>query len=300
MKGIPWASAHITPLVFGSAYDPPALPVIPDLSPHLRFLGPWFWRPLRQSLSRATRSWASPLDRLRSEIGLPPVTDNPLVDGHSPALVLALFSKLLADRQPDWPPQTIQTGFPFYDRDGEQRTRVAPRAGPVPGRRPAAHRVHARRDGGHGRRAILRDQHRRRAKLGRRAVIVGIPGPNRPAPLPHGVAAFEYAPFSELFPRAAALVHAGGIGTTGLAMRSGRPMLVVPHAHDQPDNAQRLTRLGIARTLFPPRYTSDGVAAELGRLLDDPSYSRRASEVGDAIRQEDGVQAACDALEALL
>ncbi len=300
MKGIPWASAHITPLVFGSAYDPPALPVIPDLSPHLRFLGPWFWRPLRQSLSRATRSWASPLDRLRSEIGLPPVTDNPLVDGHSPALVLALFSKLLADRQPDWPPQTIQTGFPFYDRDGERGHGLHPELarflddGPPPIVFTLG--VTAATVAG----LFFETSIAAAQKLGRRAVIVGIPGPNRPAPLPHGVAAFEYAPFSELFPRAAALVHAGGIGTTGLAMRSGRPMLVVPHAHDQPDNAQRLTRLGIARTLFPPRYTSDGVAAELGRLLDDPSYSRRASEVGDAIRQEDGVQAACDALEALL
>jgi UDP:flavonoid glycosyltransferase YjiC (YdhE family) len=44
--------------------------------------------------------------------------------------------------------------------------------------------------------------------------------------LPEGVVAVDYAPFSELFPRAAVIVHHGGIGTTGLAMRSGRPMLV--------------------------------------------------------------------------
>jgi rhamnosyltransferase subunit B len=77
-------------------------------------------------------------------------------------------------------------------------------------------------------------------------------------------------------------------------------LLVVPHAHDQPDNAQRLARLGIARVLWPRRYTPDRVADELRRLLDDPGFSRRAAEVGEEVRREDGVKAACDALEALL
>ena len=95
-----------------------------------------------------------------------------------------------------------------------------------------------------------------------------------PGTSPEGVAAFDYAPFSLLFPRAAAVVFPGGIGTTGLAMRSGRPMLVVPHAHDQPDTADRLTRLGIARTIDRHRYTAKRVAMELGRLLDDPALLR--------------------------
>ena len=112
--------------------------------------------------------------------------------------------------------------------------------------------------------------------------------------------AVEYAPFSGLFPRAASVVHHGGVGTTGLAMRSGRPMLVVPFAHDQPDNAARLTRLGVARTLDPRRYTTARAAAELRLLLDDPAYAQRATEVAERVRPEDGVGAACDALEAML
>ncbi len=114
------------------------------------------------------------------------------------------------------------------------------------------------------------------------------------------MAAFDYAPFSELFPRAAAIVHHGGIGTTGLAMRSGRPMLVMPCAWDQPDNAERAARLGVARTIPRRRYTAARAAAELRRLLDDPAYARRASEVGEQVRQEDGVRVACDALSEVL
>jgi UDP:flavonoid glycosyltransferase YjiC (YdhE family) len=77
-------------------------------------------------------------------------------------------------------------------------------------------------------------------------------------------------------------------------------MLVVPYAHDQPDNAERVRRLGIARTIPRHRYTPARAAAELRRLLDHPVYSQRASAVGEQVRQEDGVRAACDALEALL
>jgi UDP:flavonoid glycosyltransferase YjiC (YdhE family) len=123
---------------------------------------------------------------------------------------------------------------------------------------------------------------------------------NRPQSLPDGVVAFDYVPFSELFPRAAAVVHHGGIGTTGLAMRAGCPTLVMPCAWDQEDNAERAARLGIARTIPRRSYTPARVATELRRLLDDPAYARRAAEVAVQVRKEDGVRVACEALSALL
>ena len=66
------------------------------------------------------------------------------------------------------------------------------------------------------------------------------------------------------------------------------------------NNAERLTRLGVARTIARHRYTPARAAAELRALLDNPVYRQRASEVGEQVRQEDGVRAACDALEGLL
>ena len=138
-------------------------------------------------------------------------------------------------------------------------------------------------------------------RLGRRAVlIVGKDHRFGYSSLPDGVVAFDYALCSELFPRASVVVHAGGIGTSGLAMRSGRPMLIVPYAHGQPDNADRLDRMGIARTVSRRRYTSAHIVAELGKLLGDPTFSRRAAEVGEQIQQEDGVRTAWGVLEALL
>jgi UDP:flavonoid glycosyltransferase YjiC (YdhE family) len=297
--GILWASTMPVPMGFFSAYDLGRPVAAPLFLKHLRLLGPTFWTALRWFGKRATRFLAKPWYRLRAEIGLPPTREaNPLGDSHSPLLVMALFSKVLADKQPDWPPQTVITGFPLYDKNGEaglpaDLTRflddvpppivftlgsaVATEAGPFLEHSVAAARL-----------------------LCRRAVLVMKDAGRRLPTLPDEMDAFDYAPFSELFPRSAAIVHHGGIGTTALAMWSGRPMLVMPSAWDQPDHAERVTRLGIARTVPRNRYTPDRVVAELRRLLDNPVYGQRASEVGEQVRKEDGVRAACDALEALL
>lgn len=137
-------------------------------------------------------------------------------------------------------------------------------------------------------------------QLGRRAVLVLKETRNRPAKLPEGVIAVDYAPFTALFPRAAAIVHHGGIGITGLAMQAGRPMLVVPHSWDQPDNADRVHRLGVARILGPRHYTPARAVRELRTVLETASYATCARHVADQILHEDGTKAACDALEELL
>jgi UDP:flavonoid glycosyltransferase YjiC (YdhE family) len=110
----------------------------------------------------------------------------------------------------------------------------------------------------------------------------------------------DVAPHDALFPRAAAIVHHGGVGTTGQALRSGRPMLVVPHAHDQPDNAARVSRLGVARSLDAGAYTAARAAAHLRQLLDEPSYRERADAVGKIVQSENGAKAACDAIDQVL
>jgi UDP:flavonoid glycosyltransferase YjiC (YdhE family) len=214
-------------------------------------------------------------------------------------LVLALFSRLLAPRQPDWPQPTVQTGFPFYDQDGSEslpeELETFLNAGPPPIVFTLG--ISA---------AMVADRFFELSsvaaqRLGYRAVLMtGRNLENRLKSLPDGMVAFEYAPFSKLFPRAAAVVHPGGIGTTGLAMRAGRPTLVVPYAHDQPDNAARVTRLGIARTIPRRRYTPDRVTSALGQLLNNPEYSQQAAVVAEQLQQEDGVQVACDALEEFL
>jgi UDP:flavonoid glycosyltransferase YjiC (YdhE family) len=91
-----------------------------------------------------------------------------------------------------------------------------------------------------------------------------------------------------------------GIGTLGQALTAGCPILAVPFAHDQPDNAYRIERLGVARVVYPPQYRSQRVAQELCRLLEQTEYRRAASEVAAKVRAEDGAAAACNAIEQYL
>jgi len=107
----------------------------------------------------------------------------------------------------------------------------------------------------------------------------------------------DAAPHSQLFPKAAVIVQQCGIGTLGQALSAGCPILAVPFAHDQPDNAHRVEQLGVARVVYPPQYRAQRVAQELRRLLDQAEYGQAASEVAANVRAEDGAAAACNAIE---
>ncbi|HEY9286177.1 MAG TPA: nucleotide disphospho-sugar-binding domain-containing protein, partial [Pyrinomonadaceae bacterium] len=104
----------------------------------------------------------------------------------------------------------------------------------------------------------------------------------------------------EVLPRAAAVVHHGGVGTTGQSLRAGRPQLVVPFSHDQFDNGARAARLGAGRVLPRPKYDARSAERELGELLRGGSYEARAAEAGGIVRGENGTQTACDLIEKVL
>ena len=121
-----------------------------------------------------------------------------------------------------------------------------------------------------------------------------------PEPLPNQVLVLEYAPFTYLFSHAAAIVHQGGIGTLAQALRAGRPMLIVPFSHDQPDNAERAVRLGVARCLLRQKYTAKTATAELRQLLAEPLYSKKALAISKLINQEKGMVTTCNLIEKYL
>jgi len=100
-----------------------------------------------------------------------------------------------------------------------------------------------------------------------------------------------------IFPRACAIVHQGGIGTTAQALRAGRPTVVVPYSHDQPDNAARVKRLGTSFTIAGQQYSATRVIKALGELLRNPTYTTKAAEIGHTIQSENGVGVASDAIE---
>lgn len=136
----------------------------------------------------------------------------------------------------------------------------------------------------------------KRQNCSRRAVL--LIGKNAlPENASENILAVEYAPYSQIFPRACAIVHQGGIGTTAQALRAGCPTLIMPYSHDQPDNAARVERLGTSRTISRQQYLASRVARELRELLNNPSYAAKAAEVKRIVQAENGVGVACDAIE---
>jgi UDP:flavonoid glycosyltransferase YjiC (YdhE family) len=204
------------------------------------------------------------------------------------------------DKQPDWPPQTLVTGFPWYDRHGEGKLPAELAQFLDEGAPPLVFTLGTAIAEDAGAAGFFAASAAAAKLLGRRAVLILNEPRNRPPALPEGVLAVDYAPFSELFPRARRHRPSWRDRNDWARDAVGRPMLVMPCAWDQPDNAERVARLGIARTISRRRYTPARVAAELHRLLNDPRYTQRASLVGVQVRQEDGARVACDALCGLL
>ncbi|MGH9971092.1 MAG: glycosyltransferase [Pyrinomonadaceae bacterium] len=294
--GIPWISTVLAPLSFFSAYDPPVPPFWPWLV-NLKVFGPGALKVMIDFTKRTYR--AKSIDVFREELGIADY-GNPIFDGqHSPELILALFSKVFAAPQPDWPPQARITGFAFYD--GRHEKEMPPEllqflnAGPAPivftlG----SSAVWVARDFFHESIAAAK-------KLKRRAVLLIGDERNRPQEsLPPEIIAVDYAPFESLLERGSVMVHHGGVGTTSQGLRAGIPTLIVPFAFDQSDNAAHAERLGTSRTLYRKQYQAARVAGELEKLLSNPQYASKAKQFGQSLRAENGVAMACDLIEDFL
>lgn len=216
-------------------------------------------------------------------------------DKFSPHLVLALFSQWFAPKQRDWPEQTLQPGFlrqgDLSDVEAFRGLNEFLSAGtPLLVFTQGSTAVHNPRD--------FYDIGVKVAKrLGLRALLIGTGMTGETDN--NDVLALPYVPYSHVFPKASVIIHQGGSGTTGEALRAGRPMLVVPYGWDQPDNAYRIERLGAGLHLPRSRYVETATAA-VRRLLDNPRFSAISAELASHIQGEDAIGSACDAIHSLL
>lgn len=294
--GIPWVSSVLAPVSFMSAYDPPVPPFWAWMR-HAQLLGPRFVAAFFSLVKKHYHNKS--YDEFRSELGLPD-RGSPVFEGqHSPKLILALFSHLFAQPQPDWPTQAQVTGFAFYDGRNElemppELTRFLDVGAPPIVFTLGSSAVWVARD-------FYRESIAAAKLLGRRAVLLVGDDRNQPEDtLPPEIIAVNYAPFEALLARASAMVHHGGVGTTSQGLRAGIPTLIVPFAFDQPDNAAHAARLGGSRTLPRAKYRAARVANELDMLLTKGDYANKASEIGRLLGGENGAASASDLIEQVL
>jgi UDP:flavonoid glycosyltransferase YjiC (YdhE family) len=77
-------------------------------------------------------------------------------------------------------------------------------------------------------------------------------------------------------------------------------MLVMPYAVDQPDNAERVRRRGVARVLARKQYNAQSAARELDALLGQQRYLESAETVARVVAEEHGTRSSCKLLLGLL
>lgn len=250
--GVPLVTLHVSPATFLSAKLPPIHKPIP--------IPLWLPYPVRSGLFWALergvldRLLGPDINRLRFDLGLPPVTR---IYGrwiHSPQGVLGLFPDWFAPAQIDWPPNVSLTGFPLFDegtlRNIDPETEEFLAKGP----RPVVVTV--------GSTCIDEVAYYATAAsaisaLGLRAIFLTS---RELQPCGSDILVRSYVPLSRLLPFARAVVHHGGTGTVSQALAAGVPQLITPFVYDQFDNAVRIERLGggiqldsgtLARNILP-------------------------------------------------
>lgn len=271
VRSAPAVTIQLAPIAFRTRHLQPVLPAGIDLNRWPSWARRLFW-------------WAADrfvVDRLAARDLHPFMRARGLTPGRvslqdwiqSPTRVLGFFPEWFGPPQPDWPTQARLVGFPLYDgspypslgTELDRYLEASPRpvvVTPGSANRQAPELFQA---------AAVATERR-----GIPAIFVTPWADQLPRSLPGHVRHVERAPFSALFPRAALVVHHGGIGTTAQALAAGVPQIVQGRCFDQPDNGARIERLGVGRSLAgrPP----DALALEraLNALLDDPAVGRAA------------------------
>jgi len=193
----------------------------------------------------------------RCELGLPPLIGSRISEPSEASI--CLFPDWFGDADPELHSNHVFVGFPFLDREAATLPRdleafVVRHGPPI---------VFTAGTGVQDIGKFFEVARRLQAETGRSVLFLSQfhhTVPEASSPLFRIQA---YADHAVLFPRAAMVVHNGGIGTVAQATRAALPQVVVPLVWDQPDNAARLEALGIGQRVELAELCPERLAAFL-------------------------------------
>ncbi|WP_435824447.1 macrolide family glycosyltransferase [Nocardiopsis dassonvillei] len=117
--------------------------------------------------------------------------------------------------------------------------------------------------------------------------------------VPGNVEVHTWVPQLAVLRQADAFVTHAGMGGSSEGLYTGVPMIAVPQAVDQFDNADRLVELGVARRIDTGEASAERLRSALLELTADPGVARRLAEVSARL-QASGTSYAADLIEAEL
>jgi sterol 3beta-glucosyltransferase len=275
-NGKPWITGHIS---HGHARAMRA-PGIRDT------LERWESRLLWGVARRVIRRRTDPLlNELLRSAGLPARSDVFLEASHSPLLNLVALSPSVLAPDPAWERHRL-TGYWFLDDPAwkpDPRLEEFLAAGPPP--------VVVTFGSMQGMDARAFTEKLVHGLAGRRAIIqsgaAGLAGES-----PDSIHLTGYVPHEWLFPRASCVVHHGGTGTLGSALRAGVPSVIAWCLTDHVVSAKLARRLGVAPPAIHHAALTPGWLAKAIGATD--SLRDRARALGEVVRRERGVETAVE------
>jgi rhamnosyltransferase subunit B len=290
VAGVPWVTGHLFPMMVPTRERPPGAMRMP------RALNRALWAgtTMATSLMMGDRD----INRFRTERGLPRIRANMLLAGMSTRCTMVLTSPLYFPPPADWPSHIEVTGFTVW---------------PGPAGQPVAPEVEAFLDAGDApvlvtlgtsaasvARKTFETVAVRLDDMGLRGLfLVGDIG-DIPRSLEGRPGVFRFAPLHAVLPRCRAIVQSGSHGTNAAALHAGVPSVTIPLIFDQVWHGQRLEELGLGVMVKGRSRKAERVWDALRAVTEDERYTERARAFAARLAEEDGVAAACDAIERAL
>lgn len=284
----------LSPLMIYSPLDPPKGSIIPFIDDPSWKMGIFYNHLIIALLGLFASFWAHPLRKLRSSRALPKSTGLNLLFGDKDrSHHIALFSPSLLLNSAKKNNKVFYAGHSFYDKylqssqlpeDLEQFIKC--------GDPPIIFTLGSFVSQGalsHYKLFALAA-----SKLSRRAVLLANETDAYTLQKEHVENVFisSYIRHSLIFPQCSLIVHHGGIGTTGQALKAGVPQIVIPFLGDQYDNAERLCRLGVALKITVKNIVLNDIVDKISIILNDQSYRHRAIKLSREINNENGAKKA--------
>lgn len=291
--GVPLVMVHLQPSILRSKVDPPLLPGMPFGSrTPLWMIQGIFWIADHFIIDPLLNRSVGPL---RQELGLPRQKRYLKDWVHGAGKAIGLFPAWYASA-PDWPARFVQTGFPRFDGTVEPLSADL-EAFLAAGTPPVAVTFGSGMTQG---KPYFIAAANALAGLGRRGILLTPFRQQIPESLPPGIIQQDYVALKTLLPHCAGLIHHGGIGTTSQALAAGIPQLIMPLAHDQPDNARRIERLGVGLSLPPKQFTATNLGDCLRRLLGVPAVQESCRTVARHFEHDAAIEDTVREIEAML
>ncbi|MFZ6655065.1 glycosyltransferase [Undibacterium sp. TJN19] len=271
------------PLVMGDLFIPPWLPI---------WMRQWLW-------TYADKNFVDPvalpiINQARRKYNLPPVASMAMYMYAVPDLSICFFPAWFAAVQPDWPTPMCMGEFQLYDSspDTDLSTELEEflAVGPAPV-------IFTPGSGNLQANYYFQCAQQVVQKLGLRAIFLTPYREQITTELPANILWQAYLPLRSILPRASAIIHHGGIGTTAETLKAGIPQLITALAFDQFDNAARVQKLGVGDFVAMSRLTTRQLSQRLQGLLSSEAIKTNCALVAAKFKKSAHADFLCDVIE---